>query len=186
MSKIKYRRICLVGGPGSRKSTLALWISNVLKENKIDVELIQEPAKELTFINHKPESFDQFILFSKQLGAEDKRLRKNVELTVSDTSDFLAICYARKNKMKGWSALIPFCKIFNKIYPCLTIYIERVKSEYNNNLRFENEQEAKEIDKLVLNMLNKYKIKYVKAKATDKNGILKILSKNLGKNLKCL
>ena len=179
-SQSKYRRICLVSGPGNKKSTLAFWIQHVLKKNHLEVELIQEAAKELTFTDSKPESFDQFILFAKQIEAEDKRLRKKVDLTVSDTSDFLAICYGYKNKMKGWKDLIPFLRTFNKKYPCLTLYLSREKqSSYNTNGRFETQQEALLVDKIVLKMLKKYKVEYDIVDPLNKEEVLKLLSKKL-------
>ncbi len=183
-SSSKYRRISLVSGPGCGKSTLCDWISHVLKKNHLEVELIQEEAKKLTYTDSKPESFDQFILFSKQIEAEDKALRKKFDLTISDTSDFLAICYANKNKMNGWNTLIPFSKIFNKKYPCLTLFLKRTIKTYNNNGRFEDANEALKVDKLVLNMMKKFNVEYIEVDPLNKLDILEKLSKKLKIELK--
>jgi adenylate kinase family enzyme len=86
------RRICLFAGPGSGKSTLAAKIFAALKEQQIQVELINEYIKTWAYTGKVPKSYDQLYVFAKQLNSEDVILR-HVPLLITDSPLLLNSAY---------------------------------------------------------------------------------------------
>lgn len=178
MSKI--RRICLCAGPCCGKSTLAAEIFARLKERGYDVEHVQEYVKGWTFIGRKPKSFDQMYIFAKQLHKEDVPLRSGIQVIVTECPLFLSACYAKKYKAPGAEHLIAMNDDVERKYPSINFVIDRKNMPYNKVGRFQDLKGAKEMDKIIVGMMDKYNIPYQVVGYNQKAKLLKSCLKALG------
>lgn len=159
------RRICLYGGPGVGKSTIALKLVGMLKHNHFDVELIQEYIKTWAYSNKKPLSFDQFYVFAKQLYAEDTALR-NVKLIVSDSPLYLNIAYSRFYNFSLYSAMIAIAAKFEEMFPAINVFIDRTV-DYVSHGRYQNYKEALQFDQQLKDFLFENRINCVHVTVDD-------------------
>lgn len=140
------RRICLHGGPGCGKSTVAAWLFSSMKAENVEVEYVTEYVKNWTFLRRPPEGFDQIYLFGKQMNREDVVLRYDDEFViVTDSPLFLSCCYAEKYETIGWQHLWGIARDFEQVYPSVNILLSRPES-YTSKGRFQDEAQAKEMD----------------------------------------
>jgi len=152
------RRINIFGGCGVGKSTLASQIYCNLKRKEINCELVTEYVKKWAYENKKPQGFDQLYVFAKQIHAEELYLKNNVDVIVTDCPVLLSYVYSKAYNLKYANEILRLIDYFNKEYDSLNILLKR-NVKYNPVGRFQNEEEAKEIDDLVFNSLkeNNYK-----------------------------
>lgn len=149
--------INLFGGPGSGKSTTAAGLFHLMKLNEMNVELVTEYAKDLTW----EERFgtlanDQLYVFAKQ----QKRLqvlKNKVNYVVTDSPLILSLIYRQWNYLpmnfeplvfEVWDGFI------NKNY-----FIKRTK-KYVPIGRTQSEDEAKSVDEQVKLFLTTKSITY--------------------------
>lgn len=147
-------RICLFGGPGCGKSTLASKIFAELKIKGISIELISEYIKTYAYSGIKPISFDQCYVFSKQLHAEDLVLRNGVKHLVTDSPILMQVSYAKRNEFLCWNQLLEISKHFESVYPSLNIFLKRNDLEYQTSGRYENHDQARQMDEKIIDMLD--------------------------------
>lgn len=152
---MRVRRICLFGGPGCGKSTTAAWLFAQLKLRHVEVELVQEYVKTLAFEGRKPESWDQLWLLSKQMRREDVMLRNGVDVVVTDSPLLLSTCYAMKYNCPGAKHLVAIAEEFDETYPPLNIFIDRGGKAYSKKGRYQTEEEAHEMDKVIKAVLER-------------------------------
>jgi hypothetical protein len=147
-------RICLYGGPGVGKSALASWLFSQIKMIRptIDVELVSEYIKGWAWEKRVPISWDQLYIFGKQLHQEDKVLRHNVHI-VSDSPLLLQIAYIQKQDNEFAQECLSLCSKFDKKYPALHIKLRRTVP-YNPEGRYENLQQAIEMDSRITKLVN--------------------------------
>jgi len=69
------RRICLYGGAGVGKTTVATYIFSELKVKDYKIEYVPEPVKFWTYINKSPAGFDPIYLISKRIYKIDTIMR---------------------------------------------------------------------------------------------------------------
>lgn len=89
---INTKVICLYGGPGVGKSTIAAEIYYRLKKDKQSVELSREYVKEWVWQDKKVGPFDQYYILGKQLKKETMVYGK-VEYIVCDSPLLLCAFY---------------------------------------------------------------------------------------------
>lgn len=143
----------LLGGPGVGKSTMTAAVFAKLKNLGIDCEMASEFAKELVWEQRNETFKDELYIFAKQ-AHRLFRLKGKVDVVVTDRPLILTCFYAKDDP-----DLKEFCyKRFSE-YLNLNILLTREK-EYNPNGRNQTEDEAKEIDKGIIEILNKYNIPY--------------------------
>ncbi len=149
----KIRRINIFGGPCSSKSTLAAYLFSQLKIADKSIEYVSEYIKFWTYIDRKPQGYDQVYTFAKQLNQEDTILRNGVDLIVTDCP-LLQVCfYSKYNETPAHDQLREIASNFNMDYPSINIFIDRADKAYKNIGRFHDKLEAMEIDKEMLSFM---------------------------------
>lgn len=169
------RRINLYGGPGTRKSSLAAYIYSQLKGMKIRVELVQEFVKTWAYEKRQPSSFDQLYLFARQLRMEDIVLRNGVDLVITDSPIGLSICYSQAYGFVQWPALTILAQEFERTYPSLNLFFDRSGTEYEEHGRFQKEEDAIKIDKVILAYLESHQFPYHVVNCTDTETIMSMV-----------
>lgn len=175
------RRISLFSGPGAGKSTLAAWLFARLKMARYEVEHVSEYVKAWAFLKRAPTSYDQVYITGKQLHKEDMALRSNPNtLIVTESPLFLTTCYARRYNAPCPRQLADIALEFEKTYPALNIFVDRADMPYNANARFQNEQQAREMDEFILACMRIDGLKYHTLRYDDLNGLEKLAMDAIG------
>ena len=142
------------GGPGSGKSTLAAGVFSELKFNNINCELAFEFAKDLTWEKRYKTFEDQIYIFGKQYH-RIKRLMGQVEVIITDSPLLLTPIYdAEKRETLKQLAL----EEHNKMWT-YNAFITR-KKEFNPKGRLHNEAEAKNLDRIIMDMFDNNDVAY--------------------------
>lgn len=137
--------INLFGGPGSGKSTTAAGLFHLMKLNEMNVELVTEYAKDLTWEERYDTLDDQLYVFAKQ----QKRLqvlKNKVNYVVTDSPLILGLIYRQWNYLPNNFEPLVFevwDQFENKNY-----FIKRTK-KYQRVGRSQNEDQAEGIDEQV-------------------------------------
>jgi nicotinamide riboside kinase len=137
----------LYGGPGSGKSTVAAKVFAKLKEQNVNVELITEYAKDLTW----QESFNvlknQIYVFAKQ-HHRLWRVRDKVDVIVTDSPLLISLVYGAKygNTFKK------FVQEEYNLYNNLNVLLRRPEY-YQSHGRTQTYEQAVEIDASVRNVV---------------------------------
>lgn len=140
-------RICLYGGPGLGKSTLAAEIFAALKKEGLNVELVREYIKNWAYLDRRPKSFEQTYIFAKQMHAEDLLLHSGVPHIVTDSPLYLQCYYSHKYNFPCWKELVGICTQFEREYPAFNIFLGREGIPYKEEGRWENYEQAVAVDK---------------------------------------
>ena len=149
--------INLFGGPGSGKSTTAAGLFHLMKLNEMNVELVTEYAKDLTWEErYGLLANDQLYVFAKQ----QKRLqvlKNKVSYVVTDSPLILSLIYREWNYLpQNFEPLVfeVWQGFKNKNY-----FIKRTKN-YVPIGRSQTEDEAKHVDERVKTFLNTKSIEH--------------------------
>ena len=140
-----FRRINILGGPGVGKSTMAARVFSDMKSSGWEIELVQEKIKEWVYDGIYPKSFDQFYIFAQQLHREDRILKSENTIIITDSPIFLTTSYAEHGKCTGSRQMIEIAREFERKYPSINVIIKR-QFDYNKNARYHSEEEAREMD----------------------------------------
>lgn len=154
MSKLKV--VNLFAGAGAGKSTGAAYIFYKLKTNGINCELVTEFAKDKVWENNSKVFENQAYILGKQ-SFKISRLIGEVDIVITDSPLLLSVIY-NNNPILGDVFNKTVLNMFNN-YDNLNYFINRTK-DYNPKGRLQTFEEAKEIDKNVLNLLHNYNISY--------------------------
>ena len=101
---------------------------------------------------------DQIYVFGKQHHSQWK-LEGKVDYIVTDSSLLFSIIYGGDQVTEAFESLvIEDFKRFNNV----CIFLERTGIDYERNGRLETSQEAEEIDKRILRLVDKYKIPIIR------------------------
>lgn len=146
--------INLFGGPGCGKSTIAAELFAILKKQGYEVELVTEYAKDKVWEESYKTLENQIYVFSKQLHRM-WRLKDKVEFIITDSPLPLSIIYDKDNNEDLKNLIITTFNSFNNI----NIVINR-STVYNQNGRYQNEEQAKEIDNQIREMLVSHNISF--------------------------
>lgn len=146
--------INLYGGPGTGKSTGAAYIFSQLKLDGIDAEYISEFAKDKVWEENSEVFKNQFYITGKQ-SFKISRCFGKVDIIVTDSPLRMGSVYADTPELK--KAIEAEADKYKDNE--LNIFLERVK-DYNPNGRHQTEDEAKAIDKQILDMLIALDIDY--------------------------
>lgn len=169
------RRINLYGGPGCRKSTQAAYIYSQLKGKKLKVELVQEFVKTWAYEKREPSSFDQLYLFARQLRMEDIVLRNGVDYVITDSPIGLAVCYSQAGGFIQWPALTILAQEFERTYPSLNLFFDRDGTDYEAHGRYQTEDGAIKMDKLILAYLGMNQLPYQVVNCGDVDSIMSLI-----------
>jgi len=169
--------INLFGGPGTGKSTVGAGLFALMKWNSMNVELVTEYAKDLTWEKrHDLLMTDQLYILAKQ-NRRLMRLDNQVEYVVTDSPLVMGLAYSKKY----YSTFAPFVKDLWSSYDNLNIFLNRLKP-YHTVGRKETEEEAKWLDNQIKHILDSSGQEYytVDADENAKHKILDIVSNHVG------
>ncbi len=143
---MKYRRLCIYGGPGAGKSSLAAWIFSELKSKHKSVELVTEKIKPWAYEKRAPRSFDQVYLFGQQLHAEDVFLRNGGELVVTDSPLLQNFIYGVLYDAPGTEGILSVIEEVEEKYPSINLVLTYGDgASYNPEGRYQSIDEAVEV-----------------------------------------
>ena len=167
----------LYGGPGSGKSTMAARLFSELKESGIVAELVTEYAKDLTWQESYYELANQIYIFGKQQH-RIWRVYGKVEVIITDSPLLLGLIYGDSSTTFKNLVIEE-----HKSRTSVDIFLNRIKP-YSKIGRNQTEDEAREIDSKIKNILdihvdNYYKIDGIKS-STDQ--IIKLITHKISEN----
>jgi hypothetical protein len=152
----KTKIINMFGAPGAGKSTAAAYVFSMLKMNGIDAELVTEFAKDKVWEQNPTPFKHQVYMFGKQAYRIEICVGK-VDVIVTDSPLPLSIIYNHD--------IIPpdnfngtVMDVYN-MYDNINYFLKRGKA-YNPNGRNQTEEESDALSVDILNLLNKFNIRY--------------------------
>lgn len=153
--------INLFGGPGTGKSTIAALVFGELKKKGYEIELVTEYAKDKVWEESYKTLENQIYVFGKQLH-RIWRVKNKVNFIITDSPILLSIIYDKEKNDNLKRLVLDVHNNFNNI----NILIKR-DTIYNPNGRFQNEIEAKLIDKQIINLLKNNSIDFHEINITN-------------------
>ena len=167
--------INLFGGPGTGKSTIAALVFGELKKKGYEIELVTEYAKDKVWEESYKTLENQIYVFGKQLH-RIWRVKNKVNFIITDSPILLSIIYDKEKNDNLKRLVLDVHNNFNNI----NILIKR-DTIYNPNGRFQNEIEAKLIDKQIMNLLKNNSIDFHEINITNAvEEIINIITKKRG------
>lgn len=173
------RRIGVLGGPGIGKSTSASMIYSSLSTQRVKVELVREYAKPWAYEGRKLTKFDQVCILGQQMRNEEILLRNGVDIVVTDGPIPLTTVYARLSGIKSADSFRNLIKEFEAEYPSIYVFLNRNDSIFKEEGRFQNLEQSKEIDSMIVEEMEMLGLEYSKFEFNDWNGIVKFLCEKL-------
>lgn len=150
--------INLWGGPGSGKSTTASGLFYHMKCAGLEVELVQEYAKDMVWEQRYNILEDQIYVFAKQQRRIARLKNHGLQWVVTDSPIPLGLCYTRPEHMTDSFANLVM-QVFDS-YQNHNFYLTR-NVPYNPVGRNQKqESEAQELDLKIQHMLNQYHMGY--------------------------
>lgn len=149
----------LFGGPGIGKSTAAAYIFAMLKMNGINCEICTEWVKDKVFEDNKKVFNNQLYITGKQ-SWKISRLFGETDVIINDSPILNGCVYTDKKYLK--SAIVEEFMSYGDNN--VNIMLTRIH-DYNPNGRLQNEEEAREID------MKLYDILYLKDIESDYDSI---------------
>lgn len=146
----------LFGEPSVGKSTCAMDITVKLKRKGINAEYVSEFAKDKLYENNGEVFKHQEYLFGKQ-SFKMGRVKNKVQVMVVDSPLILNIVY-NQDKILGEEFNRTVLNVFNS-YNNKNYLLTRNHS-YENEGRFQNEEEAKEVREQIIKKLIEFNIDY--------------------------
>lgn len=159
--------INLYAGPGTGKSTTAAHLFAQFKQNGYNAEMIREYVKEWVWEERNIKLGDQPYFFAKQARKESLYMDKGIEVIITDSPLLLCHYYGRKhdNLERALHTTLHMLKQQNELrrlhgYTTMDVFLKRVKP-YNPEGRFQTEDQAKECDKEIKQLLKDQKIPFI-------------------------
>jgi len=143
------RRINFYGGPGSGKSTAALYTAAKLKRRGLRAELAREYVKHWTYYSRVPTEWDQIHIFGQQIQEESVLLENGIDIAVVECPLILGAWYANTLNPALTPMLLGLARKFEEAFPSINIFLDRGDLEFDHVGRFtdHNEQAIVEMDR---------------------------------------
>ncbi len=170
----------LFAGPGAGKSTSAAYLFAALKQSGKNIELVTEYVKNWAYLGRHPEVFDQIYLLGKQTQRE-ALLMNRVDVVITDSPVWLCAYYAERYSppliRNGVESLVQgyYMQAKAEGHRHINIWVNRTKP-YLERGRFQNEEQAKEIDAELKQFLSRRGIKTLEVES-DFESLMDLLSK---------
>lgn len=155
--------IQLFGGPGCGKSSLMGGIFSALKFNGVNCEMAPEFAKEKIWENSLDILSNQIYIFGKQHHTIFRLLNK-VNVIITDSPIILSLCYGKECSESFKRLVLEEHKKLNTI----NIFVDREK-KYNPIGRLHNEEQARDIDTKIKEILSKHDLLYYSVPGNQKS-----------------
>ncbi len=153
--------INIFGGPGCGKSSTAAGLFYLMKRQDLNVELVTEYAKDLTWEGDDSKLQDQLYILAKQ-NRRLERLKNKVDYVVTDSPLLLGIQYATPDYFpKFFSSFL--VEIWSQ-YENLNYLLTR-EGSYITIGRSQSEKEAIVLDTEIRNMFSCFNIPYMVVKS---------------------
>lgn len=151
--------INLFAGPGSGKSTTAAGLFYHMKCAGVEVELVQEYAKDMVWEGRHNILEDQIYIFAKQQRRIARLKNHGLQWVITDSPIPLGLCYTKpEDQSDAFQDLV--MQVFNS-YENYNFYLTR-NVQYNPNGRNQKtEQEAMQVDDKLTHMLSSNQIPYM-------------------------
>jgi hypothetical protein len=149
--------INVFGGPGAGKSTTAAGLFFEMKKQQLEVELVTEYAKDLTWEARHNVLQDQLYILAKQ-NRRLSRLKGQVEWVVTDSPLILGLCYMPEPYFSNFKPLS--LEVFNS-YENHNFLIGR-DFEYKAAGRNQTAEQAVHLDDQIKNLLDSTSTPYTK------------------------
>ena len=157
--------INLFGEPSAGKSTAAMDITARLKRKGINAEYVSEFAKDKVYENNSEVFKHQEYLFGKQ-SFKMGRVRDKVQVIVVDSPLILCVVY-NQDTILGEDFNKTVLNVFNS-YNNRNYLLTR-NHPYENEGRFQNEEEAQKVRKQIINRLVEFDIDYTVITSSKEN-----------------
>lgn len=157
--------INLFGEPSAGKSTCAMDITAKLKRKGINAEYVSEFAKDKVYENNIEVFKYQEYLFGKQ-SFKMGRVRDKVQVMVVDSPLILSIIY-NKSDVLGEDFDKTVLNVFNS-YDNRNYLLIR-NHAYENEGRFQNEEEAQEVREQIVKRLIEFDIDYTLIESSEES-----------------
>ena len=168
MSKI----INIFGGPGIGKSSIAAGVTYKIKKNHISCDQPYEFPKLLAWDNNHSAIQDQLYVLANQHRGIVKSYGK-VDYIVLDSPILLSLTYRNYYKATEYPSSL-YGESFDKMvldtfnqYDNINIVLDRADGVHNNDERYQNLEESKELDIVIENSLIENNIPFHKIKVDD-------------------
>ena len=168
MSKI----INIFGGPGIGKSSIAAGMTYKLKRNHISCDQPYEFPKLLAWDDNHSAIQDQLYVLANQHRGIVKSYGK-VDYIVLDSPILLSLTYRNYYKGTEYPSSL-YGESFDKMvldtfnqYDNINIVLDRADGVHNNDERYQNLEESKELDIVIENSLIENNIPFHKIKVDD-------------------
>lgn len=153
----------IIGGPGCGKSSMTASVFSFLKWHDVNCEMALEYAKEVVWSKTENLLKNQLFVFGQQHNRIYHLLDK-VDVVITDSPLLLSIIYDSKRNLNLKSLVLDEFHKYNNMNYLLTR-----KKKYNPNGRLQTEEEAKEIDDKIRNLLKMYAIPYKEIAGVPEN-----------------
>lgn len=147
--------INIFGGPGAGKSTTAAGLFFEMKKRQIEVELVTEYAKDMTWEKRHNVLSDQLYILAKQ-NRRVQRLAGQVEWVITDSPLLLGLVYKTEGYHSSFDAFA--MEVFNS-YDNHNFLIGR-DFEYQAAGRNQTAEQAVEVDNVIKKMLDDHAVPY--------------------------
>lgn len=158
--------ICLYGGPGTGKSTVCAGLFYHLKLMGYECEMNREYIKEWVWESRKHKSGDQSYFFAKMARRERIYMDNNLDFIITDSPLILCHFYGMKFDKFEQMTNTSLSMLKNHHQYCIEsgykidhFLLNRTK-RYSPAGRYQDEDQAKEIDDELKTMLVDMKLKY--------------------------
>jgi nicotinamide riboside kinase len=154
-------RINFFGGPGVGKSTLAAKLYSRLKQNGANIELVREEVKQWAYEKRQIHPWDCIPIFGRQLEAEQRLLQNGVQRIITDSPLLLNVFYSQTvHGCPAHRELANICREFDKTWPAINFYVLRPHKDFDTTGRYQTEEAAHMIDKMVEDQLAVHGVRY--------------------------
>lgn len=161
--------INLYGGPGTGKSTTAGDLFAYLKKRGVNCELVREYVKDWVWEQRKIRASDQVYILAKQ-SRKEQILYGQVDVIITDAPMWLSPIYESEYGIFPYVCDDIVFK-FQQEAEAQGVHFEHVflnrVHEYDPTGRFQNKEQAIEIDNKIKNYLTKARIEFSQFDATD-------------------
>lgn len=151
----KLKVINIFGGPGAGKSTTAAGLFFEMKKRQLEVELVTEYAKDMTWEKRHNILNDQLYILAKQ-NRRVHRLIGQVEWVITDSPLLLGLVYKSESYYENFDNLV--MEIFDS-YDNHNFLISR-DFAYQSSGRNQTAEQAVEVDDAIKSLLDNRDISY--------------------------